>query len=144
MSDQTLVTEFEIINAAGGIVVNEKGEILLIFRNDKWDFPKGKIESHEKNETAAMREVMEETGISHLKITKKLPTTYHTYTIDHSEILKETRWFEMSASSTESIKPQHIEGITEVIWVNKEEVSDKLKNSYANLKELWLKYLKTE
>jgi 8-oxo-dGTP pyrophosphatase MutT (NUDIX family) len=142
MSDQTLITDFEIINAAGGIVFNEKNEILMIYRLDHWDFPKGKVESHEKTETAAIREVMEETGISNLKIVKKLPTTYHTYILDHSEILKETRWFEMETSSKETITPQKTEGITEVVWVKKEEVTEKLKESYTTLKELWSKYLK--
>jgi 8-oxo-(d)GTP phosphatase len=141
LQEETLITEFEIIHAAGGIVVNEKSEILMIYRLDHWDFPKGKIEPNEKTEVAAIREVMEETGIQKLDIKRKITTTYHTYVLDNSEILKETRWFEMSAHSSEILAPQTNEGITEVVWVSKEEVSHKLQNSYQNLKSLWNQYL---
>ena len=37
-----------IIKAAGGLVENAKGEFLFIFRNKKWDLPKGKVEKNEK------------------------------------------------------------------------------------------------
>ena len=30
--------------AAGGVVTNTKGKVLFIYRNDKWDLPKGKLE----------------------------------------------------------------------------------------------------
>jgi len=144
IQEEQFITEFEIIHAAGGIVINEKEEILMIYRLDHWDFPKGKIEPKEKTETAAIREVQEETGIQKLEISRKLMTTYHTYTLDRSEILKETRWFEMVAESTEILKPQINEGITEVLWVSKAEVAQKLQNSYPNLKELWESFLKTK
>lgn len=138
--EETFVTEFEIIHAAGGIVINEKNEILMIYRLDHWDFPKGKIEPNEKTEAAAIREVKEETGIEKLEITQKITTTYHTYTINNTEILKETRWFEMKSDSDAVLIPQKNEGITEVVWVSKAEVTLKLQNSYPNLKELWIKY----
>ena len=35
---------FTVIKAAGGLVKNNKGEILLIFRRGKWDLPKGKLD----------------------------------------------------------------------------------------------------
>ena len=39
------ITEcFKCIQAAGGLVKNDKGEYLLIFRNNQWDLPKGKRE----------------------------------------------------------------------------------------------------
>ena len=143
IKEETLITEFEIIHAAGGIVVNEKNEVLLINRLDHWDFPKGKIENNEKTEAAAIREVKEETGIETIEITGKLMTTYHTYVINKSEILKETRWFVMKANSSETLKPQTEEGIAEVLWVSEERATELLKNSYPNLKELWKEFLKT-
>lgn len=141
--EETFITEFEIIHAAGGIVINEKEEILMIYRLDHWDFPKGKIEPNEKTEAAAIREVKEETGIEKLEITQKITTTYHTYTINNAEILKETRWYVMKANSSETLKPQTEEGIAEVIWVSEERATELLKNSYPNLKELWKEFLKT-
>lgn len=142
VKEDSFITEFEIIHAAGGIVINEKNEVLLIYRHNKWDLPKGKIETHEKTEVAAIREVKEETGIQHLEIVQKLNTTYHTYSENNCEILKETRWFEMKTSSDEVLKPQTAEGITEVIWTPKEKTTELLENSYPNLKELWNSYLK--
>ena len=35
--------EFSIIKAAGGVVINENGDFLMIFRHGKWDLPKGKL-----------------------------------------------------------------------------------------------------
>ena len=51
------------ITAAGGKVINPKGEILFIFRNNKWDLPKGKAEDNESIADTAIREVKEEVGI---------------------------------------------------------------------------------
>ena len=65
--------------AGGGKVFNSKGHILFIFRNGKWDLPKGKIESNETIDKTALREVKEETGVKKLSITKPLQITYHIF-----------------------------------------------------------------
>lgn len=56
--------------SAGGIVFNEKGQVLLIQNSSMregrtlyWGFPKGHIEGKESSKEAALREVSEETGI---------------------------------------------------------------------------------
>ena len=72
---------FEVVSA-GGVVVNQRGNVLWILRNGHWDIPKGKVEMGEKLEEAALREVTEETGIKDIKIIDDLITTYHTYEID--------------------------------------------------------------
>ncbi|MCH7536140.1 MAG: NUDIX domain-containing protein, partial [Bacteroidetes bacterium] len=63
-----LIKDFEslfvLINAAGGIVSNNKNEILFIRRNDRWDLPKGKVEEMEEFSECAVREVQEECGIN--------------------------------------------------------------------------------
>ena len=41
--------------AGGGKVFNDKKEILFIYRNNKWDLPKGKIEKGESIEETAIR-----------------------------------------------------------------------------------------
>ena len=52
------------------ILTNTQDEILLLKRSDKssrshsWDFPGGAVDSHESPETATMRELHEETGVS--------------------------------------------------------------------------------
>src|SRR5690606_3640344 len=80
--------------AGGGKVYNDKGEILFIYRNDKWDLPKGKIEGIETIEETALREVMEETGVAGLKIVKPLETTYHIFKRNGRYKIKITYWFE--------------------------------------------------
>ena len=42
--------EFTYIEAAGGFIENEDGEYLFIFRREKWDLPKGKLELGETPE----------------------------------------------------------------------------------------------
>ena len=51
--------------AASGIVVNEKGEILLQKRadNGQWGLPSGYVDIGESVEHGAIREIWEETGI---------------------------------------------------------------------------------
>ena len=46
---------FTIIKAAGGLVKNEKGEYLFIFRRGSWDLPKGKLDKGETIEQCAVR-----------------------------------------------------------------------------------------
>ena len=122
--------------AGGGKVYNDKGDILFIFRNGKWDLPKGKIDGKETIEAAALREVEEETGVKDLKIVKPLETTYHIFKRNGRHRIKITKWFEMQSSFTGELVPEEIEGITKVEWLNPEQTQKALENSYANIKEL--------
>ena len=105
--------------------------ILMIFRNNKWDLPKGKLEIDESIEYCAIREVMEECGIDGLQIQNKISVTYHTYVQNNEKILKKTHWFLMKTHSNNSLIPQLNEGISKVKWCNEELVSHNLKNSYG-------------
>lgn len=108
---------FEVVSA-GGLVVNSNNKMLWINRNNHWDLPKGKVEPGESLETAAMREVNEETGIGNLRITGDLATTYHTFEIDGVVHLKTTFWFSMIHKGGDTKgTPQAIEGITDVQWI---------------------------
>ena len=53
--------EFALIEAAGGVVVNDCGQWLMIRRNGRWDLPKGHLECGERIEECAAREIEEET-----------------------------------------------------------------------------------
>ena len=122
--------------AGGGKVYNEKGDILFIYRNDKWDLPKGKVDRKETIEAAALREVEEETGVKNLKIIKPLETTYHIFKRNGRHRIKITYWFEMKTSYSGKLQPEEIEGITKVEWLNSGQTQKALENSYANIKTL--------
>jgi ADP-ribose pyrophosphatase YjhB (NUDIX family) len=122
--------------AGGGKVYNDNGDILFIYRNNKWDLPKGKIDGKESIEAAALREVEEETGVNDLEIVKPLETTYHIFKRNGRHRIKITYWFEMKSSYAGDLVPEEIEGITHVEWLNTEQTQKALENSYANIKEL--------
>ncbi|HTL82316.1 MAG TPA: NUDIX domain-containing protein [Bacteroidia bacterium] len=126
----------KLIEAAGGLVHNMEGKILLMMRHGKWDLPKGKVEHGEKIRDAALREVEEECGVKHLRVVKELAPTYHTYVQDDKYILKKTHWFEMESRIESLLMPQTEEGITEVKWMTKEEVKKAMENTYASIREI--------
>jgi len=128
---------FEIQEAAGGKVFNNKNEVLFIYRFDKWDLPKGKLEAFETIENCAIREVEEECGITNLIIEKQLDTTYHIFERKHKLILKISHWFLMNTNYTGELKPQIEEGITQVIFKNEAEIEEALSNTYQNIKLLF-------
>ena len=134
---QSFAGNYSVIYAAGGIVLNEAGQILMIYRLGRWDFPKGKIEQGEGFETAARREVAEETGINNVKIIKDLPSTFHTYMLNGRKILKHTYWFLMRANSEKfGPIPQTEEDIEEAVWVDTNLLDEKMQNSYPSLRDL--------
>ncbi|WP_411768596.1 NUDIX hydrolase [Winogradskyella sp. A3E31] len=122
--------------AGGGKVYNEKGEILFIYRNDKWDLPKGKTEKKESIEETSIREVEEETGVKGLQIIKPLPTTYHIFKRNGRHKIKVTYWFEMSTTYEGTLNPEEDEGITKVEWLDEKKIEKAMENSYANIQVL--------
>ncbi len=112
---------FQIREAAGGLVMNKEGKLLFIKRRGKWDMPKGHLDAGELHTAAAVREVSEECGIKNLKITKRLITTYHTYDIKLSPVLKPTQWFYMEYNGYSDGTPQIEEDIEHIMWVKPKE-----------------------
>lgn len=125
-----------MVLAAGGVVKNEKDEILFIYRNDFWDLPKGKAEAGENLEDCALREVSEECGFVVKKINKKLPCTYHIYFHKTDYVLKETHWYDMNTDYKGKFKPQKEEGIVEVKWFPKSDLQQVRNNTYRNINDL--------
>jgi len=123
--------------AGGGLVYNKNGLVLFIFRNGKWDLPKGGCEKDEDIKDCSIREVEEETGVKGLKITKKLQKTYHIFKRNGVFRLKITHWFEMYTNYDGTSIPQLEEGIEKVAWLNPEEIQQALQNSYENIKLLF-------
>lgn len=133
---QSQFGHYRTICAAGGVVMND-GNVLMISRLGKWDFPKGKQEIGESVELTAQREVMEETGLKVVELVKQLPDTWHTYWLNNEPILKRSCWFLMNGDATQPLIPQIEEDIQQVIWVPIAEVENRLQNSYSSLKILW-------
>lgn len=123
--------------AAGGVVTNREGKVLFIYRNDKWDLPKGKLDKGETIEECALREVEEETGVKKLKIENFLKTTYHVFKRNGVYKLKEVHWFAMKTSYTGKLTGQKNEGIEKVKWKGPRKIKKALENSYTNIKILF-------
>ena len=117
---------------------NKEGKFLFIFRNGKWDLPKGKAEYDETPEMTALREVEEECGLKNLKIEKVLTKTFHTYKEKGKLILKKTHWYLMTIDEDQKLIPQTEEGITEVKWVAENRIErEVLVNTYASIKGIF-------
>lgn len=127
---------FKVIDAAGGLVKNEKKQWLFIYRHDRWDLPKGKLEKNEAIADAAIREVEEECGIKGLSIVKQLPASYHVYFIQKQAVLKRTYWFEMNCTDKSPLVPQLEEGITAVKWLAKDELKDVWDNTFDSVRDV--------
>jgi 8-oxo-dGTP pyrophosphatase MutT (NUDIX family) len=126
-----------LVVAAGGVVTNKEGKVLFIYRNDKWDLPKGKLDKGETIEQCAVREVEEETGVQGLKIENFLKTTYHVFKRNGVYKLKEVHWYAMKTSFIGELTGQIDEGIEKVRWKGPNKIAKALKNSYTNIKILF-------
>ncbi len=133
---------YKFIEAAGGIVRNANNDILVMERLGCWDLPKGKIDTGEDRETAALREVEEECGIHGHTIHQLITITYHTYEMKDKHYLKATYWYEMNYRGNEPLIPQTEENITVVKWW-KENAIDQIKdNTYLSIIEVIDQYQK--
>jgi len=125
--------KFTLVIAAGGLVQNEKKEILMIFRRGKWDLPKGKLDKGETLEDCAVREVEEETGLQQVKLLSPLTVTYHTYHEGTRFILKESHWYNMKVSGDQKLVPQTEEDIQEIKWVKAVDLPKYMKVAFPSV-----------
>ena len=128
--------KFPIIDAAGGLVERSDGKILFIYRNNRWDLPKGGVEKKELIIEAAQREVKEETGLADLIVINKIGETYHIFKKGKNFRLKRTYWFKMKSDYQGELFPQEEEGIISAEWINKKRIPEIFKNAYENIKEI--------
>lgn len=132
--------KFKVIEAAGGVVDNG-GKILLIFRKNRWDLPKGKKDKGEKRRACAIREVEEETGVK-VQIEQKINATWHTYVTNKKYILKKTHWYVMTCLDDSNMAAQVEEDIEEVRWMSLSELRAALHNSYRSIRSVVQEYHK--
>lgn len=129
--------QFVPVEAGGGLVVSPRGEVLMIFRNGRWDLPKGKLEPNEEIAECAVREVEEECGIAGLSLGKMLVRTYHLYEMRGEWVLKRTTWFAMANDGAEELVPQTEEGITDIRWIAADNLNSYLGNTYPTIREVF-------
>ena len=133
---KTFKSKLPVVQAGGGLVRNQSGKMLFIFRKGKWDLPKGKLENNEDVAEGAVREVEEECGIKDLTLEHKLIQTYHTYSINGKMVLKETHWYLMNSTYSGAFIPQIEEGIEKVEWRSKNDIPELMKNSFSSIKKV--------
>ena len=124
---------------AGGLVLNLKNEILLIRKKDLWDLPKGKLDFLETLENAAIREVVEETGIDerYLKIIKPITSTDYFSKKNGKKHHKIANWFLMKYYGNDmTLFPDPRESIQDARWVSFEDLPHFLKNSRKYVSEV--------
>ncbi len=125
---------FKVVEAGGGVVVNERDQILMIHRRGHWDLPKGKLEAGEKKKDAAIREVIEETGIDAVEIVgKKLIKTYHSF-VNRKGVrcIKLSHWYLMRGKH-QTLTPQVEEDIDECRWMTLESFYSKKRKVFSNI-----------
>jgi 8-oxo-dGTP pyrophosphatase MutT (NUDIX family) len=132
----SFLKKFSLIIAAGGLVKNEKDELLLIFRRGKWDLPKGKLDKGESLEVCAVREVEEETGLKNARLVAPLAKTYHTFYEGTRHIIKETNWFAMEVTGEQNLQPQTEEDIEEIKWVKPANIQSFLEKTYPLISDV--------
>jgi len=134
--EEAFFKHFTVIEAAGGIVRNEKGELLMIYRLGKWDLPKGKQEPGELLKDCAIREVGEETGLKNITLNGKAGETYHAYNAYGKHFLKTSHWYHMTCSEYQQLVPQTEEDITAIEWVDEAKLKEALQNTYPSIKDI--------
>lgn len=127
---------YEPIEAGGGVVVNEAGAVLMIYRRGKWDLPKGKCDEGEAIAECAVREVSEETGLQNLQLGEKICDTYHIYSQKKQNLLKCTTWYKMKGTSKDVLQPQQEENIQEARWIPAADLRPLVYKSYEAIREV--------
>lgn len=135
-------SEFIYVEAAGGVVANDRDELLMIFRRGRWDLPKGHIDSGEDALTAAKREIEEETGVTGLNFVVPLCNTLHAYCVYGEWELKRTYWFAFDCQGGDTIA-QAEEDIESAVWCDNRVLSENLENSYPTIREVIYEYRRT-
>ncbi|WP_077922836.1 NUDIX hydrolase [Spirosoma sp. 209] len=130
--EEAIKKPFKIIKAAGGVVLKDSKQ-LLMFRRGVWDLPKGKLDDGESSRQGAAREVEEETGVA-VDVGDRICTTWHTYTLNGSRILKRTKWYRMSVVDDSHMAPQEDEDIEKLAWLDWRETQLALTNSFSSIR----------
>ncbi len=116
------------IEAAGGVVERD-GLIAVVHRPryDDWSLPKGKLNKNESFERAALREVLEETGLS-CQLAEELDPVSYT---DNRGRPKTVRYWRMTVLDGDFVENDEVDDLR---WLTPTEAIELL--SYAHDREL--------
>jgi len=114
--------------SAGGLVVDERGRVLLIRARDLrsrpvWTLPKGAPTPGESSAEAALREVREETGYR-CEVVRELEAVTYWFQRAGQRVKKTVRWFLMRP--VEKVG-EHDQEVDEVAWADRDEALNRLR-----------------
>jgi 8-oxo-dGTP pyrophosphatase MutT (NUDIX family)/phosphohistidine phosphatase SixA len=122
-----LIVPEETVRAAGAVLWRPAGdgiEVAVVHRPryDDWSLPKGKLEDDEHPLVAAVREVIEETGVrAHPQV--RLPDV--AYTLPNG-VPKTVEFWSMRADAGEAVPIADPHEVDEVRWLSPERAADRL------------------
>lgn len=122
---------------AGGVVVNGTGEVLVIVRDIEREgvlvhevrLPKGHIDPGESPREAAMREVCEESGYCHLRVTGDLGTGHSSYDFRGKHHERDEAYFLMELTDPTRRPPEpssEEEALFEPRWIPLQDAADQM------------------
>ena len=124
---------------SGGVVI-QNHQILFIFKNGRWDLPKGHLEEGNSSEETALIEISEETGLpkKNLTVLKKLIPMHYHKRVQGEMIVKKTIWYlvEFNGNMDMPLIPDKNEGITECRWFSLNELILVLEESHERIRYL--------
>jgi 8-oxo-dGTP pyrophosphatase MutT (NUDIX family) len=128
--------------SAGGVVYRiaagpdgAQRPLFLLIRDSyrNWGFPKGHLEDGEAPEAAAVREVVEETGLAGVELRAPIETIDWYFRFRGRLIHKVCHFYLMETAAADT-SPQRAEGITACRWAAYEDALQM--TSYANAREV--------
>jgi 8-oxo-dGTP diphosphatase len=114
--------------SAGGLVIDERGSVLLIRARDLrnqpvWTLPKGTLMPGESSADAALREVREETGYQ-CEVVRELESVTYWFQRNGERIKKNVRWYLMRPLEKVG---EHDHEVDEVMWADRAEAEARLR-----------------
>lgn len=126
--------------SAGGLIVFENTILLLKKFNGDWVLPKGRVEKGETIKQAALREVLEESGVK-AEILKYIGMANYKYrnSRQNETVYKTVHWYLMQTNCMDCI-PQKKEGFIDAVFVHMNKAKDLVR--YEDEKNIVKKGLK--